>query len=570
MKIIHEEAPEAVKELDVEAYTGRVVAIDASMALYQFLIAIRSAGDSGGPASVLTNADGEQTSHIQGMFNRTIRLLSAGMKPIYVFDGKPPKMKGGELSKRTARRAEAEAKLREAREAGDVAAIEKAEGALVKVSRKDADDVKVLLKLMGVPVVDAVMEAEAQCAELVKSGKAHAAGTEDMDALTFGTPVQLRRLTFSAKGKEQKIVEIKHDKVLDGLGLTQEQFVDFCILCGCDYTTTIRGIGPKTALKLIKQFGSIENILASWKSAKDRAKIPDAWLNSEERAKRKAQRRKEALMLSSKVNMGGAAAVGNIDSHAEFAIKDDVHDEAANADYGAEEPIGNAGMANAEATKNDIDTAKVGDSTAGAENGVATDSSDNRAENPTNEPTFSSEAEMQRDKDPSEEIVKVSTHARALTEDACVQLDNNECEGAPEQPTGEVLGNVHRTTDTHPGREDEDHDDESSLPEFVGARELFMHHEIMPAAEVEIKWTPPDETGLRTYLIEKMGFNADRVDGAIKKLTVAQGARKQQRMESFFKVLPKPPLSEAMAKKRAFDKKAKADAAKKLKKAKKK
>ena len=126
MKVINEEAPGAVKEYaGPEGYTGRVVAIDASMSLYQFLIAIRGHGREGGPATVLTNADGEQTSHIQGMFNRTIRLLEAGVKPVYVFDGKPPEAKDGTLADRAQKRAEAEKKLKEATAAGDNAAIEK-------------------------------------------------------------------------------------------------------------------------------------------------------------------------------------------------------------------------------------------------------------------------------------------------------------------------------------------------------------------------------------------------------------------------------------------------------------
>lgn len=151
MGLINEAAPGAVKEIAIESYTGRVVAIDASMSLYQFLIAIRSVGEGGAASSVLTNAEGEQTSHIQGMFNRTIRLLQAGVKPIYVFDGKPPNMKGGELAKRTAKRKEAEEKLKKAQESDDVEGMNKYSGMLTKVSRKDCEDVKTLLRAMGVP-----------------------------------------------------------------------------------------------------------------------------------------------------------------------------------------------------------------------------------------------------------------------------------------------------------------------------------------------------------------------------------------------------------------------------------
>eukprot|EP00636_Phaeomonas_parva_P001752 CAMPEP_0118870152 /NCGR_PEP_ID=MMETSP1163-20130328/13229_1 /TAXON_ID=124430 /ORGANISM="Phaeomonas parva, Strain CCMP2877" /LENGTH=114 /DNA_ID=CAMNT_0006805113 /DNA_START=21 /DNA_END=361 /DNA_ORIENTATION=- len=107
-KLLNDEAPGCIKEAELSNYTGRKVAIDASMALYQFLIAIRS-GTEGYAAQVLTNEAGEVTSHIQGIFNRTIRMLTNGIKPVFVFDGKPPTMKSGELAKRQARRSEAEA-----------------------------------------------------------------------------------------------------------------------------------------------------------------------------------------------------------------------------------------------------------------------------------------------------------------------------------------------------------------------------------------------------------------------------------------------------------------------------
>jgi flap endonuclease-1 len=103
---------------------------------------------------------------------------------------------------------------------------------------------------MGVPVITAPCEAEAQCAELAKKKKVYATATEDMDALTFRTPKLVRRLTFSqgggSKDKQQPILELDLETVLAGLELTYEQFVDLCILCGCDYCSTIKGVGPKT------------------------------------------------------------------------------------------------------------------------------------------------------------------------------------------------------------------------------------------------------------------------------------------------------------------------------------
>ncbi|KAF1332181.1 Flap endonuclease 1, partial [Globisporangium splendens] len=278
MKLLQEEAPACIKEIpQMSQLAGRSVALDASMAIYQFLIAIRSS-DGGGPSQVLTNEAGEVTSHLQGMFSRTIRMMESGVKPVYVFDGKPPTMKGGELAKRSDRRAEAQKGLDEATENGNTEDIERFNKRLVRATKQHSEDCKELLRLMGVPVLTAPCEAEATCAELAKSGKVFAAGTEDMDALTFGSPVLYRRLTFAA-AKKVPVLEVKLERALEDLGLTREQFVDLCILCGCDYCDTIRGVGPKKAFAGIKEHKNIENFIeALQKSNSKGVTIPDEWL----------------------------------------------------------------------------------------------------------------------------------------------------------------------------------------------------------------------------------------------------------------------------------------------------
>uniref|UniRef100_A0A1I7Y9V9 Flap endonuclease 1 n=1 Tax=Steinernema glaseri TaxID=37863 RepID=A0A1I7Y9V9_9BILA len=253
-KLIADRAPKAIRSNEMKAYFGRKVAIDASMSIYQFLIAVRQDG------SQLTNADGEATGHLMGMFYRTIRMIDNGIKPCYVFDGKPPELKSGELEKRTERRAEAEKELAAAKEKGDTETISKFERRLVKVSKEHNEECKRLLRLMGVPVVDAPCEAEAQCAALARSQKVFATATEDMDALTFGSSVLLRHMTFS-EAKKMPIKEFDLSKVLREMDFTHEQFIDLCILLGCDYCPTIRGIGPKRAFELMQQYGSIEKIL---------------------------------------------------------------------------------------------------------------------------------------------------------------------------------------------------------------------------------------------------------------------------------------------------------------------
>lgn len=273
-KLLGDKAPSSMKENEIKNYFGRKVAIDASMSIYQFLIAVRSDGNQ------LTNEAGEVTSHLMGMFYRTIRMLENGIKPVYVFDGKPPQLKSGELAKRTERREEAQKQLTQAEEAGDQENIEKFSRRLVKVTPQHNQECKELLTLMGVPYLDAPCEAESQCAELVKGGKVYAMASEDMDSLTFGANILLRHLTFS-EARKMPIQEFHFDKVLEELEFTKEQFIDLCILLGCDYCESIKGIGPVNALKLIREHKTLEDVIAKLDSKK--YTIPEDWLFKEAR-----------------------------------------------------------------------------------------------------------------------------------------------------------------------------------------------------------------------------------------------------------------------------------------------
>uniref|UniRef100_A0A0B6ZKH0 Flap endonuclease 1 n=1 Tax=Arion vulgaris TaxID=1028688 RepID=A0A0B6ZKH0_9EUPU len=273
-KLLGDFAPTSMKENDIKNFFGRKVAIDASMSIYQFLIAVRQDG------SQLTNEDGETTSHLMGMFYRTIRMIENGIKPVYVFDGKPPEMKSGELAKRKEKRDEAQKELDKAEEAGDNENVEKFSRRLVKVTKEHNDDCKKLLRLMGVPYVEAPCEAEAQCAALVKSGKVFATGTEDMDSLTFGSCVVLRHLTFS-EARKLPIKEYQLARALEELSLSHDEFIDLCILLGCDYCDSIRGIGPKRAMELIKQYRSIDEIIKHLD--KKKYTIPEDWMYKEAR-----------------------------------------------------------------------------------------------------------------------------------------------------------------------------------------------------------------------------------------------------------------------------------------------
>lgn len=205
-------------------------------------------------------------------------MVENGMKPLYVFDGKPPVLKGGELEKRLLKRQEAEKQIEELKETGTAEDLMKFEKRTVRASRQQNEEAKKLLLLMGIPYVDAPSEAEAQCAELARGGKVHAAASEDMDTLCYEPKFLLRHLTV-AEARKLPVDEINYEELLKGLEMDRLTFVDLCILLGCDYCETIKGVGPVTAFKMIKEHGSLENIV-KWiqlNPEKTKYKIPENW-----------------------------------------------------------------------------------------------------------------------------------------------------------------------------------------------------------------------------------------------------------------------------------------------------
>ncbi|WFC94381.1 Elongation of fatty acids protein 2 [Malassezia brasiliensis] len=261
--LLSDEAPACIKQFDIKTLFGRKVAIDASMSLYQFLIAVRQSD-----GQQMMSDTGEVTSHLLGFFYRTLRMIDYGIKPVYVFDGKPPDLKKEvvrvtaliQLVKRFGKREEAREQEEEKKDIADNQLLDQLARRQVRPTREHNAEVQRLLTLMGIPWVVAPSEAEAQCAELARAGKVFAAGSEDMDTLTFGTPILLKNLTASEQ-KKLPVTEINLEKALEGLNMPMEQFVDLCLLLGCDYLDPVRGVGPKKALKLIQEFESLDRVL---------------------------------------------------------------------------------------------------------------------------------------------------------------------------------------------------------------------------------------------------------------------------------------------------------------------
>ena len=221
------------------------VAIDISIILYKVIIAIRNSGAD------LMNKKGEIVSHILGLFNKTIYLLKKKIIPIYVFDGDAPKLKSKVLEERKEIKKKAWEKL----ESDDIDEKEKIKyfKRTVSISWKQLEECKELLDLMGIPYINAPEEADAQCAWLVKNGFASGVLTEDMDILTFGANKIYRNLGSYKK----ETLEINLNSILQKINLNYDQFIELCILFGCDYCDRIRDITPN---ELYKNYINIKDI----------------------------------------------------------------------------------------------------------------------------------------------------------------------------------------------------------------------------------------------------------------------------------------------------------------------
>lgn len=257
---------EAVEKLTLESLAGKPVALDAYNILYQFITIIR--GPDGRP---LMDRRGRITSHLSGLFFRTINFLKAGMKPIFVYDGRPPELKRATMEKREERRHEAAELYQKALMEGRVEEARKYAQQAATLNEYIVESSKRLLNLMGVPVVQAPSEGEAQAAHIAKRGDAYASASQDMDSLLFGSPRLVRNLSIVGRRKlpgRKEYVEVEPelihlDRLLESLKITREQLIDIAILVGTDYCEGVKGVGPKTALKLVRQYGSAEAALKS-------------------------------------------------------------------------------------------------------------------------------------------------------------------------------------------------------------------------------------------------------------------------------------------------------------------
>lgn len=227
LKLIERNSEVAINKRSHSDYSGKIIAIDGSISIYQWV--------SVGNVRKIVNSKGKKINHIQGTFYRTAKMILSGITPVYVFDGAPPELKSVVMKKR--------------KEARDV-------GKQLRVPREVFAECQYLLNLLGVPVVQSVSEAEAQCAYLSKIGYVHGVATSDSDLLAFGGKLLIRGMDSSGK----TLTEINLDILLEQLELSYDQFVDLCIILGSDYAPGISKLNPDRALRLIQKYKTIEKV----------------------------------------------------------------------------------------------------------------------------------------------------------------------------------------------------------------------------------------------------------------------------------------------------------------------
>ena len=242
------EQPDIIKKIDINEYYGKKIAIDISILIYQIVISIRNSGTD------LVNSKGEITSHILGLFNKTINFLEKGIIPVYVFDGKPPQLKKKVIEARNQVKKKAIEKLQEAKtEKEKIRCFKRC----VTITRTQMNQCRELLKLMGIPYIDSPEEADSELSYLCRENMVYAVLTEDMDILTFGSPRIIRNLSSNNKIP----IEIELSTILNKLNINYEEFIELCILFGCDYSIHLNDIGVSKMYETFIKYRCIEKTI---------------------------------------------------------------------------------------------------------------------------------------------------------------------------------------------------------------------------------------------------------------------------------------------------------------------
>lgn len=346
---------------------------------------------------------------------------------------------------------------------------------------------------------------------------------------TFQTPKLLRKLTMSGTGaNKQPILEIDLQIALCGLDLTFDQFVDLCILCGCDYCSSIKGIGPKTALKLIRQYKNLEGIIQFVKrDRKKKYQLPKDWTSYRIKVEDPTQSQSQSITNS---------VEQNISTENQQTISTDNQDNTTINSNNENETVNTTTTNNTPSTST---TSTTSLSTTSTTTATLTDSklSSSSVETetlpsvPNSQQESMSLVEDNSDDDDGIQMIGDDDEDDNMEEEEEIDLDDDINEEDLENTENNSNNNNGEQTETN--QVDDNEEGELIEPMYLQARKLFHNHEVIDASQIELKWLPPQEEELRKFLVERMGFNPERVENGIKKLVEAQGKKSQQRLDKY-------------------------------------
>lgn len=245
------------EDIELKSLKGKVLAVDSYNMLYQFLTTIRARD-----GSLLTDSGGNITSHLVGLFSRTTRLMQYGLRLAFVFDGIPPKLKEKERERRKNIKIKAEANYKVASDKGNIKEMKKYAARMSRLTPEMVLESKKIIRYLGLPVISAPSEGEAQAAFMAKQGDVYAVISQDFDSILHGAPILLRNISIA--GKRKKANKLNYESInperinltetLNKLNIDGEQLIALAMLVGTDYNIGgIKGIGPKKALDMVKK-----------------------------------------------------------------------------------------------------------------------------------------------------------------------------------------------------------------------------------------------------------------------------------------------------------------------------
>jgi len=245
-------SPDSITNENLYKLSGKKVAVDASLIIYQQLLSNQK--------KFFYNKEGKITNHITGLFYKIMNYITLDIELIFVFDGKPPDNKQDCIQERKDKSEKAKLELES--KVLDQEEKYKLEKACTRVTKEMIDDVKTLLELMGITYIHPeIGEGEAYASELCRMGVVDYVLTEDMDSLVYACPNLIRNCVDKDLKRKGVVSIFNYEKIIEGLNINHDKFIEFCILCGCDYCPQVPKVGNITALKLIQKYGTIEEII---------------------------------------------------------------------------------------------------------------------------------------------------------------------------------------------------------------------------------------------------------------------------------------------------------------------